>query len=56
MQPRSSALALTPLLLFLAVFFGAGLYFTAPGAIPRRQAIQAPRASAGRIATGARSW
>lgn len=29
MKPRPSALALTPLLLFLALFFGAGLYFTA---------------------------
>ena len=28
---RPSALALTPLLLFLALFFGAGLYFTAQG-------------------------
>jgi len=28
MQDRPSALALTPLLLFLALFFGAGLYFT----------------------------
>lgn len=31
MTTRSSALALTPLLLFLALFFGAGLYFTAQG-------------------------
>lgn len=31
MTPRASALALTPLLLFLALFFGAGLYFTAQG-------------------------
>lgn len=31
MTIRSSALALTPLLLFLALFFGAGLYFTAQG-------------------------
>lgn len=29
--PRPSALALTPLLLFLALFFGSGLYFTAQG-------------------------
>lgn len=29
--PAPSALALTPLLLFLALFFGAGLYFTAHG-------------------------
>src|SRR5690606_40798026 len=28
---RPGALALTPLLLFLAVFFGAGLYYTAAG-------------------------
>ncbi|MDR6992850.1 Na+/H+ antiporter NhaC family protein [Luteimonas sp. 3794] len=31
MTDRSGALALTPLLLFLALFFGAGLYFTAQG-------------------------
>jgi len=31
MTVRPSALALTPLLLFLALFFGAGLYFTAQG-------------------------
>jgi Na+/H+ antiporter NhaC len=31
MDPRPSALALTPLLLFLALFFGAGLYFTSHG-------------------------
>lgn len=31
MKPSPSALALTPLLLFLALFFGAGLYFTAQG-------------------------
>ncbi|MCM2335292.1 MAG: Na+/H+ antiporter NhaC family protein [Pseudomonas sp.] len=31
MAPRPSALALTPLLLFLAVFLGAGVYFTAQG-------------------------
>lgn len=31
MPLRPSALALTPLLLFLALFFGAGLYFTAQG-------------------------
>lgn len=31
MTIRPSALALTPLLLFLALFFGAGLYFTAQG-------------------------
>lgn len=31
MTARPSALALTPLLLFLALFFGAGLYFTAQG-------------------------
>lgn len=31
MTTRASALALTPLLLFLALFFGAGLYFTAQG-------------------------
>ena len=30
-SPRPSAFALTPLLLFLAIFFGAGLYFTAQG-------------------------
>lgn len=31
MTPRPSALALAPLLLFLALFFGAGLYYTAHG-------------------------
>ena len=31
MTVRPSALALAPLLLFLAIFFGAGLYFTAQG-------------------------
>ncbi len=31
MSPRPSALALSPLLLFLAIFFGAGLYFTGQG-------------------------
>ena len=31
MTLRPSALALTPLLLFLAIFFGAGLYYTAAG-------------------------
>ena len=31
MTVRPSALALTPLLLFLALFFGAGLYFTSQG-------------------------
>ncbi len=31
METRPSALALTPLLLFLALFFGAGLYFTLQG-------------------------
>lgn len=31
MTTRASALALTPLLLFLALFFGAGLYFSAQG-------------------------
>lgn len=31
MSPRPSAVALLPLLVFLAVFFGAGLYFTALG-------------------------
>ena len=31
MTARPRALALTPLLLFLALFFGAGLYYTAQG-------------------------
>lgn len=31
LSPRPSALALAPLLLFLALFFGAGLYYTAHG-------------------------
>src|SRR3546814_1175711 len=31
MQVRPSAIALTPLLLFLALFFGAGIWFTLQG-------------------------
>ena len=37
-----SALALTPLLLFLALFFGAGLYFTAHGEAMGFYQLRAP--------------
>ena len=42
MSSRSSALALTPLLLFLALFFGSGLYFTAQGEAMGFYQLRAP--------------
>lgn len=42
MSARPSALALTPLLLFLALFFGAGLYFTAQGEAMGFYQLRAP--------------
>ena len=39
---RPSALALTPLLVFLALFFGAGLYFTAHGEAMGFYQLRAP--------------
>ena len=42
MEVRPSALALTPLLLFLALFFGAGLYFTAQGEAMGFYQLRAP--------------
>lgn len=42
MESRPSALALTPLLLFLALFFGAGLYFTAQGEAMGFYQLRAP--------------
>lgn len=42
MTDRPSALALTPLLLFLALFFGAGLYFTAQGEAMGFYQLRAP--------------
>ena len=42
MSVRPSALALTPLLLFLALFFGAGLYYTAQGEAMGFYQLRAP--------------
>lgn len=42
MDERSGALALTPLLLFLALFFGAGLYFTGQGEAMGFYQLRAP--------------
>jgi len=42
MSTRASASALTPLLLFLALFFGAGLYFTAQGEAMGFYQLRAP--------------
>jgi Na+/H+ antiporter NhaC len=42
MQARPSAIALTPLLLFLALFFGAGLWFTAQGEAMGFYQLRAP--------------
>src|SRR3546814_15194936 len=58
MQVRPSAIALTPLLLFLTLFFGAGIWFTLQGThglLPAARAGGDPAgAGAGRVA-GARS-
>lgn len=52
MDPRPSALALTPLLLFLALFFGAGLYFTAHGDAMGFYQLHAPVAILPALALG----
>ncbi len=51
--PQPSALALTPLLLFLALFFGAGLYFTAQGEAMGFYQLRAPVAILPALALGA---
>lgn len=53
MSVRPSALALTPLLLFLALFFGAGLYFSAQGHAMGFYQLRAPVAILPAIALGA---
>lgn len=50
---QPSALALTPLLLFLALFFGAGLYFTARGEAMGFYQLRAPVAILPALALGA---
>ena len=52
-SPRPSALALLPLLLFLALFFGAGLYFTAAGTEMGFYQLRAPVAILPALALGA---
>lgn len=52
MTARSGALALTPLLLFLALFLGAGLYFTAQGDAMGFYTLHAPVAILPAIALG----
>ena len=52
-SPRPSALALTPLLVFLALFFGAGLYFTAQGTEMGFYQLRAPVAILPALALGA---
>jgi Na+/H+ antiporter NhaC len=52
MTVRPSALALTPLLLFLALFFGAGLYYTAQGDAMGFYQLHAPVAILPAIALG----
>lgn len=51
--PRPDALALSPLLLFLALFFGAGLYFTAAGEAMGFYQLRAPVAILPALALGA---
>ncbi|MBB1471476.1 Na+/H+ antiporter NhaC family protein [Luteimonas sp. MC1782] len=53
MEVRPSALALTPLLLFLALFFGAGLYFTAQGEAMGFYQLRAPVAILPALGLGA---
>ena len=53
MEVRPSALALTPLLLFLALFFGAGLYFTVQGEAMGFYQLRAPVAILPALALGA---
>ena len=52
MSVRPSALALTPLLLFLALFFGAGLYYTAQGEAMGFYQLRAPVAILPALALG----
>ena len=52
MSVRPSALALTPLLLFLALFFGAGLYYTARGEAMGFYQLRAPVAILPALALG----
>ncbi|WP_334177883.1 Na+/H+ antiporter NhaC family protein [Pseudoxanthomonas sp.] len=52
MSDRPSALALTPLLLFLALFFGAGLYYTAQGEAMGFYQLRAPVAILPALALG----
>ena len=52
MSVRPSALALTPLLLFLALFFGAGLYYTAQGEAMGCYQLRAPVAILPALALG----
>lgn len=52
MTSRPGALALTPLLLFLAIFFGAGLYYTAHGDAMGFYQLHAPVAILPAIALG----
>lgn len=52
MDSRPSALALTPLLLFLALFFGAGLYFTSHGDAMGFYQLHAPVAILPALALG----
>lgn len=52
MSARPSALALTPLLLFLAIFFGAGLYYTAQGDAMGFYQLHAPVAILPALALG----
>ncbi|WP_202923566.1 Na+/H+ antiporter NhaC family protein [Pseudoxanthomonas mexicana] len=52
MSVRPSALALTPLLLFLALFFGAGMYYTAQGEAMGFYQLRAPVAILPALALG----
>lgn len=52
MSVRPSALALTPLLLFLALFFGVGLYYTAQGEAMGFYQLRAPVAILPALALG----
>lgn len=52
MSVRPSVLALTPLLLFLALFFGAGLYYTAQGEAMGFYQLRAPVAILPALALG----
>lgn len=52
-RPSPSALALTPLLLFLSLFFGVGLYFTVQGEDMGFYRLQAPVAALPALALGA---